>query len=300
MNFNFSHIDFTKGLAQMPEAFKTLISTPAFIKKHQLWKGFWEHSWVLIFSVITAVAFTFILYNNIHDYFIPNDREDIEINISTEEIDEGIEALEEAKNDIPDDAKGDLEEGKEALTKVKETLEGEHKPLFSGSLKFLLLIFLEVLIFHFAVKTNNILKNENRVLKFKNFSKAQIRMTKVMVRKWIYGLIMFILVSILCGIAGKTYLRDFIMFLIYGYYMGFAFLDNYLEQFKFSIKESVKCSQSHFGAATVFGLFASILMNVPVIGPLTVPFLCAIAATRYGHMSQMEAFKNTEKEVVTS
>jgi len=269
MSFNFSHVDLTKGFAQIPEAFKVLISTPAFIKKHQLWKGFWEHSWVSVFSVIIAIAFTFILYNNIHDYFLPNNG--IEINIPTEDIDEGIKAFEKAANDSMDGAKSGFETGKKSLTKVKESLEGEHKPLFSGSLKFLLLIFL------------------NKVLKFKNFSKAQIRMTKVMVRKWIYGLIMFILVSILCGIVGKSYLRDFIMFSIYGYYMGFAFLDNYLEQFNFSIKESAKCVQSHFGAATVFGLFTSIVMNIPIIGPLTVPFLCAIAATRYGHISQMEA-----------
>lgn len=295
MSFNFSHVDLTKGLRQIPEAFKVLISTPAFIKKHQLWKGFWEHSWVLVFSVLIAVAFTYILYNNIHDYFLPNSEENIEINIPSEGIAEGGEAVKETVSHIPDDADSDLEAEEKSITKVKESLEDERKSLFSGSLKFLLLIFLEVLIFHFSVRTNNILKNKNKVLKFKDFSKAQIRMTKVMIRKWIYGLIMFILISILCGITGTDYLKDFIMFLIYGYYMGFAFLDNYLEQFKFSINESVKCVQSHFGAATVFGLFASIVMSIPIIGPLIVPFLCAIAAARYGHISQMEAFPKVRK-----
>ena len=113
-------------------------------------------------------------------------------------------------------------------------------------------------------------------------------------RKWVLGLIMYILVSIVCGITQTGYLKDAIMFLIYGYYLGFAFLDNYLEQFHFSIKESVSCIQTHFGAATVFGIFTSIVMYVPLIGPLIVPFLCAIAATRYGHLNQMEAFNKWE------
>jgi len=290
MRFNFSHINISKGIAQIPEAFKILISTPAFIQKHKLWKGFWAHSWILVFSIVTAIAFTYILYNDIHDYFLPNSRENIEIDIPTEGVDEGIKALEEAANYSRDDVKSELETEKKSLTKVKESLEGEHKSLFSGSLKFLLLIFLEVLIFHFAVTTNNVLKSENRTLKFQHFSKAQIRMTKVLIRKWVYGLIMFILVSIICGITGTTFLRDFIMFSIYGYYMGFAFIDNYLEQFHFSIRQSAKCVQSHFGAATVFGLFAGLVMNIPIIGPLIAPFLCAIAATRYGHISKMETF----------
>jgi len=73
-------------------------------------------------------------------------------------------------------------------------------------------------------------------------------------------------------------------------------LDNYLEQFHFSIKQSVTCIQSHFGAATVFGIFTSLVMNVPLIGPLIVPFVCAIAATRYGHLNQMESFERVQVE----
>ena len=104
------------------------------------------------------------------------------------------------------------------------------------------------------------------------------------------GLVMYILVSIACSIAGFSALRDAIMFFVYGFYLGFAFLDNYLEQFGFNIKNSVKCVQSHFGASALFGITASILMNIPFIGPLIVPFIIGIAATRYGHETKMEAF----------
>jgi len=291
MKLDFSHVDIPKGLAQIPQAFKVLIDTPAFIKKHELWKGFLDHSGVLLFSIIIASAFSYTLYRDVHDYFLPEEKKDIEINISTDSVEEGIKEIAKAMDTIPVEGEVELEAGKQPLLQQEEIMEDDHKPLFSSSLKFLLLIFLEVLIYHFAVKTNNILKKQQKVLGFKDFSTAQIRMIKVMGRKWVLGLIMYILVSIICSINQTEYLKEAIMFLVYGYYLGFAFLDNYLEQFHFSISKSVTCIQSHFGAATVFGLFTSLLMNVPFIGPLIVPFLCTIAATRYGHLSQMESFE---------
>jgi len=290
MKLDFSHVNILNGFAQIPQAIKVLIDTPAFIKKHQLWKGFFEHSWVLLFSIFIASAFSYTLYRDVHDYFVPDEEKEMEINISAEGIEEGILEIEKAIDTIPEEGKAELEAKKQTLVDQKEIVEQDHKPLFSSSLKFLLLIFLEVLIYHFAVKTNNILKNTNKIPVFKDFSTAQIRMIKVMGRKWVLGLLMYILVSIVCGITQTGFLKDAIMFMVYGYYLGFAFLDNYLEQFHFSIKKSVTCIQSHFGAATVFGIFTSLVMHVPLIGPLIVPFLCAIAATRYGHMNQMEAF----------
>jgi len=240
---------------------------------------------------------TFILYNNIYDYFVPPE-EDVEINVPTEGFEEGIDAMDEAMEDNPDVANIDLEEGKQALIKQKEILEGEHKPLFSSSLKFLLLIFLQVLAFHFAIRTDNILKNENEAPKFKEFAKSQVRIIKLIGRNWVYGLIMYILISVFCGIIGYDFLKAPLMFLIYGYYIGFVFLDNYLVQFNFSIKESVRCIQSHFAASAVFGVFASLLMYIPTIGPLIVPFVCGIAATKYGHMTQMESFSRDKKQKI--
>ena len=82
-------------------------------------------------------------------------------------------------------------------------------------------------------------------------------------------------------------------------FLGFAFLDNYLEQFHFTIKESAKCIQSHFGAAVIFGIFTSILLHIPILGPIAVPFICGIAATRYGHRFRMETFSIPKTELAT-
>ena len=136
--------------------------------------------------------------------------------------------------------------------------------------------------------TNNILKKEKRLLTIEEFCRAQIRMVKIMGHKWVYGLVMYILVSIACSILKISYLTNFIMFFVYGFFLGFAFLDNYLEQYQFTIKKSSKQIQTHFGAATVLGIFASIGMLVPVIGPILIPFICAVAATIYGHKVGLE------------
>lgn len=295
MKFNFSHVKINKGPEQIVRASKTLFDTPQFIFKHKLWKGFLDNSWVLLVSVIIASAFTYILYNDIHDYFIPSEQEGIEINISTE--DGELDSAEKTKVNAGENDIKELVIDKQDLISKEALKDQDHGSLFSGSLKFLLLIFLEVLIFHFSVRTNNILKNENKLLAFKDLYRAQIRMIKVMAHKWLYGLLMYVFISIICGITGTDYLKDTLMFLIYGFYLGFAFLDNYLEQYHFNIYDSARAVQTHFGAATVFGVFTSIVMNVPFIGPLLVPFLCGIAATRYGHETKIENFPKSKKTI---
>ena len=285
MKIDFSHIDYEKGIAQVPKAVQVLRETPAFIKKHQLWNGFLDHKWILFLTMLIMGTLSATLYNDIKDYILSPA---IPSNITEEGLEEEMAALEAVALFSNEDGKAKLEEKIQSLADTKEKLKEQHKPLFSGSYKFLILILLEVLIFHFAVGTNNILKNEKRLLSLKEFFRAQIRMIKVMGHKWVYGLVMYVLVSIVCSILKISYLTNFIMFFVYGFFLGFAFLDNYLEQYHFSIKKSSKQIQTHFGAATVLGVFASIGMLIPVIGPILIPFICAVAATIYGHKEQME------------
>ena len=290
MKFDLRNIDLSAGMTQASVALKVLHKTPAFIKKNQLWKGFLDHKWIMIVTILIMGTLSVTLYNDVHDYFSPDQgiNINIDIDIPTKGFDVGIQDLEEAALISPENAKERLEAGKNSLSDAKDKLEDHHKPLFSGSYKFLILIFLEILIFHFAVGTNNILKNENRILVLKEFSRAQIRMIKVMAHKWIFGLLIYVLVSIVFGIFGLSVLTNFIMFFVYAFFMGFAFLDNYLEQYHYSIKKSSKHIRTHFGAATLFGVIASAGMSIPVIGPILMPFIFAVAATIYGHEVAME------------
>ncbi len=276
MKLLFSNVEPNKILPQIGEMIGIMKSTPAFIKKHELWNGFFKQKSIALFSIFIACVFSYTMYNNIHDYFT-------ESPISVEAHADGKKNISETESQFDKSLIN-------APHLPTELLEDDHDSMFSGSLKFMLLIMLEILIFHFVVKTNNILKNQSETFVFKDFSKVQIRIMKVMLLKWVYGLVLYILISIVLGIAGMTFLRGPVMFIIYGYFIGFAFLDNYMEQYKFSIKQSAECIQSHFGAAVVIGVFASILMLIPIVGPLVIPFLCSIAATRYGHKANMELY----------
>lgn len=286
MKSDFSHIDYKKAPYQVYMAGQVLLNTPGFIKKHQLWKGFLDHKWILIMTMVIMGTLSVTLYNDIDTYINAPNVADIEI--PAEGFDTKIEALSAAALTSSEEEIESLEAEKKSLIERKEKLEAAHKPLFSGSYKFLLLILLEVLIFHFAVGTNNIIKDQNRILTVKEFARAQIRMIKVMVHKWIFGLLMYIGVSVVCGILKISYLTNLIMFFVYGFFLGFALLDNYLEQYHFTIPRSSKQIQTHFGAATTFGIFASIGMSIPVIGPILIPFIGAVAATLYGHQMGME------------
>lgn len=287
MKFDFSHIDSSKALTQVSMASRVLLDTPAFIKKHQLWKGFLDHKWILILTMIIMGTLSATLYSDLHDYFIPQENE-VVIEIDTEEIDASIKALDITAINSSAEAREALEAEKRSLIETKEKLKAEHKPIFSGSYKFLILILLEILIFHFSVGTNNLVKNENRILTVREFARAQIRMIKVMAHKWIFGLIIYVLISFIFTILQMSFLTNFIMFFVYSFFLGLAFLDNYLEQYHISINKSSKCIQTHFGAAIVFGIVASIGMSIPVIGPIAMPFICAVAATLYGHEMKME------------
>jgi uncharacterized protein involved in cysteine biosynthesis len=73
------------------------------------------------------------------------------------------------------------------------------------------------------------------------------------------------------------------MFFVYSYYLGFAFFDNYNEQFGLTIKESAELTKENMGAAIMLGIAAHVILILPIIGAIIMPIFCAVAATLYAH-----------------
>jgi len=214
------------------------------------------------------------------------------------------EIVDEVNTEVSEELENELSsELKDAISDEDSSHVEKHKSVFSNSLKFFLLIFLEVLIFHFAVRTNSILKGQKKEAFFKDFSHAQLRMIKVMGLKWALGLACYIVVTVALSIAQIRFVTPYLMYFVYAYFIGFAFLDNYMEQFGYTIRESSRTIQTHFGAAVTLGVIAGALMHIPLVGPLVTPFICAIAATRYGHQVKMENYipekVETQEEVLS-
>lgn len=232
---------------------ESILETYPFIKKHKIWKGFFENKWVAVVTIIVSILFSYWL---ISDLFSVN-------NLDVSDLSEQGASVKEGMRDA---SKG------EAIS--------------SGS-KYLLLILLEVIIFHFSVKTLSILTGQHQDVNFKQFLGAEKRMIKLLAISFFKGAIASLIIWIILSLMGIGYLSSFIMFFVYSYFMGYAFIDNYNEQFSISINDSLLKVRQHVGAATLLGVVVSGLIYIPVLGPFLAPLFGAIAATLYSHKYQV-------------
>lgn len=227
-----------------------IFETFPFIKKNKIWKGFFNNKWVLAISILISILFSYWLLSDLFSL-----------------------------NDI-----GSAEHGASVKEGIKDASKGE---AISSGTRYLLLILLEVIIFHFSVKTLSILSGQDQDIKFREFVAAEKRMIELLFISFIKGAIAGVLVWVILGLMGIGFLSSFIMFLVYSYFMGYAFIDNYNEQFNISIKDSLLKVRQHVGAATLLGVVVSALIYIPIIGPFIAPLLGAIAATIYSHKYQV-------------
>lgn len=232
---------------------ESIFETFPFIKKNKLWKGYFENKWVLIVTLIISILFSYWLMTNL---FFSGDIDSSNLSEHGASVKEGI----------------------------KDASKGE---AISSGTRYLLLIILEVIIFHFSVKTLSILTGQKQDVKFKQFMTAEKRMIKLLFISFIKGTVAGIFIWVILALMGIGYLSSFIMFFVYSYFMGYAFIDNYNEQFSISINESLLKVRQHVGAATMLGVVVSGLIYIPIIGPFIAPLIGAIAATIYSHKYQV-------------
>ncbi|MBT8189653.1 MAG: EI24 domain-containing protein [Bacteroidia bacterium] len=264
--------NFQDFISQVISSIAVMKKVLPFIKENKLWQGFFESKWISLFSIVIGILFSYYLFKDVIQLFF----------ISSDPPQDVLQASLGA----------DLEN-------VKETVKREGKfALTSGGSKYLLIILLEIIIFHFAVKTLSILRNQNVKPGFTEFMNAEIRMIHVMIRNFVKGIIALVIINIILGIAGLGNYKAFMMFFVHAYFIGYAFLDNYNEQFSKSIPDSQLIIRQHVGASTAIGVIATALLYIPVIGPVLTPILGGIAATLYGHEYALEFATNemTENE----
>lgn len=257
-----------EAIHQIRECHESMREVFPFMKKNKLWKGLRQHKWISIISVVLSLLIAYMLVSNFIEAFSSETLENGSLNIN---LGEGI-----------DEANVD-----------KAKAIGK-KAIMSGGWKKLFLILSEVIIFYFATKALAILKDIKINPTFKQFVNAQKRMLLVMVRNFIKAVIISIPIHILLGIFSLKEYADYIMFFVYAYYIGLAFLDNYSEQFEIPISQSCKSIYEHRYAATFLGVVISGLLYVPLIGALITPLFGAITATIYGHKNSLEYFGEEE------
>ncbi len=249
---------------QIQAIFDVMRATPQFVIDNKLWNAIKEQKALLMFAIAVSFLFTYLLYGDVQEF---------------------ISAFFERNAGVPVASESLQQSEMIDLESIERPALSE---MFSSSTKFMLMVILEVIIFSFSVKTLNILRNQSRILKFKDFWKAEIRMLVVMLLSFIAGIVLLTLTKVILGIIGLKFLTSFVMFFVYAYIIGYAFFDNFNEQFGLKIKQSRNIIWKHKFAALGLGLIATILLFIPLIGALIVPVFGGIAATMYGHQNNME------------
>lgn len=214
-----------------------------FIKKNKIFRGFTEYGWTVRVLILLAVVFSFEVFFA------------------------GIPSLKS------------MNESGMAMSSVSDLVDINKSLFYDSGGKYLMLVLLEILIFHCSVKTLNILKGVKKVPVFKDFLAAEKRMIMVVFRSMVLEFITIIISNVILGVLGLTILKPIFKFFIQAYFTGFAFMDNYNEQFGITIKESAALIRRYSGVALGVGAVAFILFKIPLIGAIVAPILGAVTAT---------------------
>lgn len=153
-----------------------------------------------------------------------------------------------------------------------------------GGLKYVILILMEVVIFHFARRTIEIKTGEDIDTSLKAFIEAQIRMVKVVFYSYLMeSIVTFLVVKLAFSMLGLHFLDPVATLLIQSYFLGFAVIDNYNEIYHMTIKQSFKYTQQYAAVALIVGLVVYIIMMLPLLGTLLGPLIGAVvgAMTMY-------------------
>lgn len=221
-----------------------------FIRDNKLWDGFWKYGWVSRMLIGLALLMGLKLWSVFFDWWNHTD------------------------------ASGPVQALASMGTLAKNVAFEGYDFLFVGGMKYVMLVLLEVIIFHICRKTLEILSGESSELTFNTFLNAQIRMIKVVIRSYIWEMIFTVLIKIVFGIFGSLdFLQPVFIFGVQCYFLGLVIVDNYNEQFGLTIKESFEFTKQFIGVAVAIGIVMNVLLLIPVLGAIAAPVIAAVAVT---------------------
>lgn len=225
---------------------KLMVSVP-FIRKHRIWEGFWRYSWVAFPLLAIGLLAGYRFWQCVLDWFWT---------IRAEGLREGITTI--------------------------PTVLGEMQHLMLGSsFKYIVLILMEIMIFHAVRKTLAILsKAPLKPVGVKVFLAAQWRMLIVGVYVWIIEMIVTLFIGLIATILGIALLKPILVFLLQAFLLGFTMIDNFNEfYYKLNIRKSIKSTQQIVGVAIPIGIVVYILLLIPLVGAVAASLVGAVAAS---------------------
>lgn len=224
-----------------------------FIKENRLWNGVTKYTWLskflLLVGVVGSLGFISFMYN--YWSAVPA--------VSTQSLAGFGTAL-----------GGFFSEGYDLF--------------IIGGLKYVILILMEVVIFHFARRTIEIKTGDKIDTSLKTFIAAQIRMIKVVLFSYLMeSIATFLVVKLAFSMLGLDALGPVATLIIQSYFLGFAVIDNYNEIYDMTIKQSYGYTMQYGTVAMIVGLVVYTIMMVPLAGAFVGPLIGAVvgAMTMY-------------------
>ncbi|MBK8505118.1 MAG: hypothetical protein IPL46_24680 [Saprospiraceae bacterium] len=117
-------------IRQFVHTISTYLDVPDFIKENKLWQGFRDHRLVTVALLVAGAIFSWHLFGVVRDWW------------NHFEIHDPIEA------------------GLQATFLVKDLAVGGYEFMFAGAYKYLVLIIMELLIFHMTLSTHAVLNGK--------------------------------------------------------------------------------------------------------------------------------------------
>lgn len=220
-----------------------------YIRDNRLWHGFWNYGWVSKILMMAGLLVG-LEYLDIYGKWANNTQS---ANMMQSVVNTG------------------------AL--IKDFAVGSFDMFYNGTLKYVILILMEVFIFHVVRRCFEMLSGKEMDDSFKAFMQAQIRMIKVIFKCWLIEIILTFIISTLLSVFGLEMLKYPLLLVVQCYFLGFAVIDNYHEMFEMSIRESDYATREMPGLALSIGLIVYILMLIPLAGAVIGPLIGAVAAT---------------------
>ena len=155
---------------------------------------------------------------------------------------------------------------------------------YNGSAKYVILILMEVVIFHFTRRTLMAITGEYIDTTFNTFIAAEKRMIKVAFYSFIMESIWRLGGNIAFGILDvEAWFKMPYKYLLESFYLGFAVIDNYNELKDMSIKQSHRYTIYHMPVALIIGGMLFLILKIPFAGAVLGPIVCSVLATLTMH-----------------
>lgn len=264
-------------LTQLHYFVYTLLAIPravAFIREQRLWEGLRQYKWVRRFVIGVAIVAGLYLIQE----FIESVGRSTQVGIA-----QGFFSSDGFLGRVGHNA---------------------YDSLTDGGVKWVILILLEVVIYHFMRQSLKVIagKEVEQAHLFKPFVEAQKRM--IAVSFCAYGLEIFlteVCTSVISGILPfLSFLEAPFVLFVQCTLIGFAIVDNYHEQFGLKIGQSLRYArQRYLGICLAVGVPLFFVLKIPFFGALVGPLVASVTvALAMYELSDLDTvgYQPTEKE----